>query len=184
MARLIYSAITSLDGYIEDANGNFDWGEPDEEAHSFINERTRSVGTYLFGRRLYEVMVAWERLGTPDHPAHIQEFARIWQDQDKVVYSSTLEIVTTARTRLERKFDPGTVRQMKDSANRDLAIGGAVLAARGFEAGLVDECHLYVCPIIVGGGRRALPDNVRLELELTDERRFGNGMVFLNYRSI
>jgi dihydrofolate reductase len=181
MAKLIYAAITSLDGYVADVGGKFDWGEPDEEVHTFVNDLERAVGTYLYGRRLYEVMVAWERLNVADQPPYIRDFAEIWQAADKIVYSTTLESVSTARTRLERAFDPDAVRQLKASAQRDLAVGGPELAAQAFRAALVDECHLILAPIAVGGGKQSLPDGVRLELELLDERRFGNGMVHLRY---
>jgi dihydrofolate reductase len=184
MARLIYSAIASLDGYVADQDGNFDWAEPDEEVHTFVNDLQRPVGTYLYGRRLYEVMVAWETMHTrADQPHVIQDFAEIWQAADKIVYSRTLEAVSSARTRIERVFDPDAVRQLKASAARDLTVGGPDLAAQAFKAGLVDECHLFVAPMVVGGGTQSLPDNVRLGLELLDERRFGNGIVYLRYRT-
>jgi dihydrofolate reductase len=183
MAKLIYSAITSLDGYVADEDGNFDWGEPDEEVHTFVNDLQRRVGTYLYGRRLYEVMLAWETISLADQPPSIQDFADIWRAADKIVYSKTLETVSSARTRIERGFDPEAVAQVKAAAGRDLTVGGAELAADAFKAGLVDECHLFLAPIVVGGGTQSLPDNVRLELELLDERRFGNGMVHLRYRT-
>jgi dihydrofolate reductase len=184
VAKLIYSAITSLDGYVEDEDGNFDWSAPDEEVHRFINDLERPVGTYLYGRRMYEVMVAW---GTPhvlpDPSPAMQDFAEIWQAADKIVYSRTLESASSARTRVERDFDPEAVRAMKAAAGRDLSVGGPELAAQAFRAALVDECHLFLTPIVVGSGKRALPENVRLELELLDERRFGNGVVHLHYRA-
>jgi dihydrofolate reductase len=184
MAKLIYSAITSLDGYVADEDGNFDWGVPDEEVHTFVNELERPVGTYLYGRRLYEVMVYWEATDTfVDQPHFFQDFAEIWQAADKIVYSKTLETVSSARTRIERDFDPEAVRRMKASAERDLIVGGPDLAAQAFKAGLVDECHLFLAPMVVGGGKQTLPDKVRLKLELLDERRFGNGMVYLQYRT-
>jgi dihydrofolate reductase len=184
MAKLIYSAITSLDGYVADENGNFDWAAPDEEVHRFVNDLERPIGTYLYGRRIYETMVYWETAHTlPDQPPFIQDFAGIWQAADKIVYSKTLETPSSARTRIERDFDPGAVRRMKASAGRDISIGGADLAAQAIKAGLVDEYHLFLTPIIVGGGKQSLPDNVRLELELLDERRFGNGVVHLHYRT-
>ncbi|MEX0761183.1 MAG: dihydrofolate reductase family protein [Dehalococcoidia bacterium] len=184
MAKLIYTAITSLDGYIEDEDGNFDWAVPDDEALAFINDLERPIGTYLYGRRMYEVGVGWETAtDVAGQPPLMQDFAEIWQSTDKVVYSKTLETVSSARTRIERDFDPGTVRQMKASAELDLNVGGPGLAAHAFKAGLVDECHLFLAPIIVGGGKQSLPSDVRLELELLDERRFGNGMVYLRYRS-
>ena len=183
MTRLIYSAITSLDGYVADENGTFDWAAPDEEVHIFINDLERPVGTYLYGRRMYEVMVVWETLHLhAEQPPCIQDFAEIWQAADKIVYSTTLERVSSARTRIERDFDPEAVRQMKARAGRDITVGGPDLAAQAFKAGLVDECRLFVAPIVVGGGTQALPTKVRLRLDLLDERRFGNGMVYLHYR--
>jgi dihydrofolate reductase len=185
MAKLIYSAITSLDGYVADEDGNFDWAAPDEEVHSFVNDLERSVGTYLYGRRIYEVMVYWETaLTLPDQPPVVEDFAKIWQAADKIVYSKTLEAVSSSRTRIERDFDAEAVRQMKASAGRDISVGGPDLAAQAIKAGLVDECHLFLTPIVVGGGKQSLPDNVRLKLELLDERRFGNGMVHLHYRAM
>jgi dihydrofolate reductase len=184
VAKLIYSAITSLDGYVADEDGNFDWAVPDEEVHCFINDLERPVGTYLYGRRLYETMVAWETDPTlADQSPVMRDFAQIWQAADKIVYSKTLEAVSTARTRIERDFDLGAVRQMKARAERDISVGGPELAAQAFRAGLVDECHLFVVPMVVGGGKRSLPNDVRLKLELLDERRFGNGMVHLHYRT-
>jgi dihydrofolate reductase len=183
MARLIYSALASLDGYVADEEGRFDWAAPDEEVHAFVNDLYRSVGTFLLGRRMYEVLVYWETVALADQPQYIHDFAAIWRAADKIVYSRTLEAVSSARTRIEREFDPEAVRQLKAAAGRDLAVGGPDLAAQAFEAGLVDECHLFVAPIMVGGGTQSLPDNVRLELELLDERRFGNGMVHLRYRT-
>jgi dihydrofolate reductase len=184
MGKLIYTAITSLDGYVADADGKFDWGEPDEEVHSFVNDLERAVGTYLYGRRLYEVMVAWDDAEAfSDQPPYMQEFARLWQAADKVVYSTTLDAVSTARTRIEREFDPEAVRRMKAAAERDLIVGGPALAAHAFRGGLVDECHLFLAPVLVGGGKQSLPDDVRLDLELVDERRFGNGMVHVRYRT-
>jgi dihydrofolate reductase len=184
MAKLIYSAITSLDGYLADENGNFDWAAPDEEVHRFVNDLERPIGTYLYGRRIYETMVYWETAHTlPDQPPFIQDFAGIWQAADKIVYSKTLETLSSARTRIERDFDPEAVRQLKATAGRDISVGGADLAAQAINAGLVDEYHLFLTPIIVGGGKQSLPDNVRLELELLDERRFGNGVVHLHYRT-
>jgi dihydrofolate reductase len=185
MATLIYSAITSLDGYVADEDGNFDWAAPDEEVHTFVNDLERPVGTYLYGRRMYEVMVYWERAHTlADQPLFMQEFAQIWQAANKIVYSKTLNTVFSARTRIVRDFDPEAVRQMKASAGRDISVGGPDLAAQAIKAGLVDECHLFLAPIVVGGGKQSLPNNVRLKLELLDERRFGNGMVHLHYRTI
>ena len=184
MAKLIYGMIASLDGYVADEDGNFDWAVPDEEVHAFINDLDRPIGTYLYGRRMYETMVGWETDPTlAEQSPLMRDFAQIWQAADKIVYSKTLEAVSTARTRIERDFDPELVRQMKARAGRDLIVGGPELAAQAFRAGLVDELYLFVTPIVVGGGKRSLPDNVRLKLELIDERRFGNGMVYLYYRT-
>jgi dihydrofolate reductase len=183
MAKLIYSAITSLDGYVADEDGNFDWAEPDEEMHTFVNGLERPVGTYLYGRRMYDVMVAWETMDLSDQPPFIRDYAAIWRAADKIVYSKTLETASSARTRVERDFDPGSIRQMKALSGPDISVGGPDLAAQAIEAGLVDECHLFLTPIVVGGGKRSLPDNVRLKLELLDERRFGNGVVHLHYRT-
>ena len=185
MAELIYSTIMSLDGYVADQDGNFDWAAPDEEVHTFVNDLERPVGTYLYGRRMYEVMVYWETAHTlADQPPFEQDFAELWQAANKIVYSKTLETVSSARTRIERDFDPEAVRQMKASAGRDITVGGPDLAAQAIKAGLVDEYQLFLTPIIVGGGKQSLPDNVRLELELLDERRFGNGVVHLHYRTM
>jgi dihydrofolate reductase len=183
MANLIYSAIMSLDGYVADEDGNFDWAAPDEEVHSFVNDVERRVGTYLYGRRMYEVMVAWEtEPAVAGQPPAVQDYAEIWRAADKIVYSKTLDTVSSARTRIERDFDPEAVRRMKASPGGDVTVGGPDLAAEAIRAGLVDELHLFVTPVVVGGGKRWLPDNVRLELELLDERRFGNGVVHLHYR--
>jgi dihydrofolate reductase len=185
MAKLIYSVITSLDGYISDENGNFDWAAPDEEVHRFVNDLERPVGTYLYGRRMYEMMVAWETPQTfADQRPVMLDFAEIWQSADKVVYSRTLETVSSARTRIERDLDPDAVRRMKASTGRDISVGGPDLAAQALKAGLVDECQLFLTPVVVGGGTRSLPDNLRLGLELLDEHRFGNGVVYLRYRTI
>ena len=184
MASLIYSAITSLDGYVADEDGNFDWAMPDEQVHAFINDLMRPVGTHLYGRRLYEVMAGWETDPTlAEQSPVMRDFAELWQAADKIVYSTTLATPSTARTRIERAFDPEAVRELKAAADRDLLVGGPELAAQAFAAGLVDECHLFLAPIMVGGGKRSLPDHVRLQLELLDERRFGNGMVHLRYRT-
>jgi dihydrofolate reductase len=184
MAKLIYSTIASLDGYVADVDGNFDWAALDEEVHTFVNDLERSVGTYLYGRRMYEVMVFWETAHTlPDQSPFMLDFAQIWQAADKVVYSKTLETVSSVRTRIERDFDPEAVRQMKARAGRAISVGGPDLAAQAIKAGLVDEWHLIRAPIVVGGGKQSLPNNVRLKLELLDERRFGNGMVHLHYRT-
>jgi dihydrofolate reductase len=184
MAKLIYSAITSLDGYVADAAGNFDWAEPDPEVHRFVNDLERMVGTYLYGRRMYEVMVFWETANTlANQPTVVQDFAEIWQTADKIVYSKTLEAVSSARTRIERHFDAEAVRQMKATSETDISVGGPDLAAQAIQAGLVDELHVFVTPVVVGGGKKSLPDDVRLKLELLDERRFGNGVVHLHYRT-
>jgi dihydrofolate reductase len=183
MAKLIYSAITSLDGYVADENGKFDWAAPDEEVHSCVNDLERPVGTYLYGRRMYEVLSAWETMDTVSEPPVIQDYAEIWRAADKIVYSKTLETVSSARTRIERDFDPEAVRQLKAGAGRDMSVGGPDLAARAIKAGLVDEYHLFVTPIVVGGGKQSLPDSVRVSLELLDERRFRNGVVHLHYRA-
>jgi dihydrofolate reductase len=182
MAKLIYSAITSLDGYAADEDGNFDWAAPDEEVHTFVNDLERPIGTYLYGRRLYEVMVFWETAQLADQPPFMRDFAEIWQAAEKIVYSETLETVSSARTRIERVFDPVAVRELKASAVRDITVGGAHLAAQAIAAGLVDEYHLFVTPVVVGGGTRAFPDGVRVRLELLDERRFRNGVAHLHYR--
>ncbi len=185
MGKLSYFAISSLDGYIADEHGKFDWAAPDEEVHAFVNEMERPVGTYLLGRRMYEVMSVWE---DPElvagEPAPMRDYAEIWLAADKIVYSTTLEEASTARTRIEREFDPDAVRRLKESAGSDLSIGGAELAARAFEAGLIDECRLILAPVLVGGGTRALPDGVRLDLELVDERRFESGFVHLRYLAV
>ncbi len=184
MAKLIYSAITSLDGYIADKDGNFDWAVPDKEVHTFINNLEQPVGTYLYGRRMYEVMVGWETwLSRADQPLFMQDYAKIWKAADKIVYSKTLETISSARTRIERDFDLEAVRQMKARAGHDITVGGPNLAAQAIKAGLVDEYRLIVVPMVVGGGKQFLPNNVQLKLELMDERRFGNGMVHLRYRT-
>jgi dihydrofolate reductase len=180
VAKLMYSSIASLDGYVADAQGNFDWAMPDDEVHAFVNDLERPAGTYLYGRGMYEVMAVWETMDTPaDSPT--RDFATIWRAADKIVYSRTLEAVSTPRTRLEREFDPDAVRQLKESASSDITVGGPGLAAHALKAGLVDECQLFVTPVLVGGGTRSLPDDVRLQLELLDERRFRNGVVYLRY---
>jgi dihydrofolate reductase len=179
---LIYSAITSLDGFVADADGNFDWAAPDEEVHAFVNDRERPVGTYLYGRRMYETMAGWETAHTVAGRRPVSlDFARIWQAADKVVYSRTLETVSTTRTRIEREFDAEAVRLMKARSERDLGVGGAGLAAEAIRAGLVDGIHLFVTPVVVGGGTHSLPRDVRLRLELLEERRFERGVVYLRY---
>ena len=184
MAKLIYMAIPSLDGYVADEDGNFDWAKPDDEVHAFVNDLERPIGTHLYGRRLYEVMIGWETMHTlPDQTPVMLDFAAIWQAAEKVVYSRTLETVSTARTRIEREFDPEAIRRMKAAADRDISIGGPILAAEAISAGLVDELHVLVNPIVVGGGTPSLPHGVRWELQLLDERRFANGVVYLRYRT-
>lgn len=182
MGKLIYAANISLDGYLEDEAGAFDWSEPDEEVHAFWNEHERGIGTSLYGRRMYETMRVWENDDwLAGEPAVIQEYAGIWRDADKVVYSATLEEVTTARTRIERHFDPEAVRQLKESSASDLSIGGAALGAEAFRHGLVDECVLLLYPVVVGGGKPALPRGFRRDLELLEHRRFGNGVVHVRH---
>jgi dihydrofolate reductase len=177
---LIYSAIASLDVYVEDEDGKFDWAAPDEEVHRLVNDLERSVGIYLYGRRMYETMVAWETID--DQQPHIRDYADIWRAAEKIVFSRSLESVSSARTRLEREFEPEAVRKLKESAGTDLSIGGAELAGQAIQAGLVDEYHLFLVPVLVGGGKRAFPDGVQAELELVDERRFESGVVFLRHR--
>jgi dihydrofolate reductase len=182
MGKMIYTAIISLDGYHEDADGRFDWAAPDEEVHEFINDLERSVGIYGYGRRMYEVMSVWEsddKLGEQS-PA-TREFARIWRAADKIVYSTTLRSVSTKRTHLEHRFDPAHVRRMKEESEADISVAGPDLAAHAFRSGLVDECRLFLAPVLVGDGKPALPPAVRLDLDLTDERRFKGGMVYLGY---
>jgi dihydrofolate reductase len=185
VAKLIYSALTSLDLFVADETGNFDWAAPDEEVHTFFNDLDRPVGTHLYGRRMYEVLVAWESDDiVVGQPPYIADFAAIWRGADKIVYSRSLESVSSARTRIERDFDPDAIRAMKAGADRDISIGGPELAARALRAGLVDEIHLVLNPIIIGSGNPALPDDVRVRLELLDERRFGSGAVYVRYRTI
>ena len=180
MGRLIYSAIASLDGYVADEHGNWDWSVPDEEVHAFVNDRARPIRTHLLGRRTYEVLVAWETMDDPE--PEMRDFAEIWRGSDKVVYSTTLQEPRSARTRIERRFEPDAVRELM--AAGDCSIGGPELAAEAFAAGLVDEVELFLSPVIVGAGKRALPDRLRLDLELVDERRFANGVVHLHHRVV
>jgi dihydrofolate reductase len=183
VGRLIYSAIASLDGYVADADGKFDWAAPDAEVHAFVNDLERPVGTHLYGRRMYEVMAWWETADASDAAEPVmRDFAEIWRAADKIVYSTTLQTVSSARTQIVRDFDPEAVRRLKAAAERDLSIGGPHLAAAAFTAGLVDECHLFLVPVVIGGGTRALPDGVRVELELVAERRFTSGIVHLHHR--
>jgi dihydrofolate reductase len=184
MGRLIYSSITSLDGYIADSDGEFDWSAPDAEVHAFVNDRERPVGTYLYGRRLYEIMTYWETAtaeNDPDIDPVELDYADIWRAADKVVYSTTLDAVTTSRTRLERSFDPAAVRAFVDASDSDVGLGGAALSANAVRAGIVDEYHQYINPIIVGGGTPQFPLGVRVDLELLENRRFGNGVIFARY---
>ena len=181
MGKLIYSAIASLDGYVEDKRGDFEWAAPDGEVHAFVNDLERPIGTYLYGRRMYETMAYWETAGG-DQPSASRDFAEIWRAAEKIVYSRTLQTPSSARTRIERDFDPAAIRQLKESSARDISVGGAELVGEAIAAGLVDECHLFLVPILVGGGKRALPDDVRVQLELLDERRFRSGVVHLHYR--
>jgi dihydrofolate reductase len=180
VGRLIYSAIASLDGYVADADGNFDWAAPGPEVHAFVNDLVRPAGTHLYGRRMYEVMAWWE---TNDDDAPVmRDFAEIWRAADKIVYSTTLQTAASARTRIERDFDPEAVRRLKAQSHRDLTVAGPQLAGQAIAARLVDECHLFLVPVMVGGGTRALPDGVHVQLELLDERRFASGVVYLRYK--
>jgi len=179
MAKLVYPAITSLDGYVADEEGKWHWSAPDEEVHAFINEDERPMGTHLYGRRMYDVLSAWETIDDPQ-PV-LRDYAEIWRAADKVVYSRTLEDVSSARTRIEREFDPEAVRRMKEEAAADISIGGPELAGQALKAGLVDEIRLFLSPVVVGGGNPALPDGVSVGLELLDEHRFANGVVYLRY---
>ena len=183
MARLIYSAIASLDGYTADAQGKFDWAAPDAELHAFVNDLERDVGTHLYGRRMYETMAVWETMDVSGEPDVMRDYAEIWRDADKVVYSHTLAAASTPRTRIERDFDPEAVRRMKQTAGRDLSVGGPGLAAHAPRAGIVDEIQVFLVPVVVGGGTRALPDGLRADLDLLDERRFAGGAVYLRYQS-
>ena len=177
---LIYAMIASLDGYVEDEPGRFDWAAPDEEVHAFVNELERPIGTYLYGRRMYETMVAWETMDD-EHPV-MRDFAELWRAAEKIVYSRSLESASSAKTRVEHDFDAGAVRRLKESAQGDIGIGGPELAGQAIAAGLVDECHLILVPVLVGGGKRAFPDGVRVDLELLDERSFAGGAVYLRYK--
>ena len=182
MARLNYSAIASADGYVEDAAGSFDWAAPDEELFCFVNDLERSAGTYLYGRRMYETMLYWETAHTvPGQPSFVRDFTGIWQAAEKIVFSKTLASVSSARTRVEPAFEPGLVRQLKSAAEHDMRVGGADLAGQAIKAGLADEVRLFLVPVVVGGGKRALPDGVRSDLELLDTQRFASGAVYLRY---
>jgi dihydrofolate reductase len=184
MAELIYTGIASLDGYVADRHGNFDWSAPDEEVHAFVNDLERDAGTYLLGRRMYEVLSVWETLGGIDDPPVIQDYGRIWRAADKVVFSTTLDAPVTARTTVQRSFESDAIRDLKESSEGSIGIGGSTLAASALRAGLVDECRIFLNPVAVGGGLRFLPDGLNLRLELQDERRFRNGVVYLSYRTV
>lgn len=186
MAKLIYPANVSLDGYIEDEHGNIEWAISDDETYAFWTDFQRSIGTYLYGRRMYESMVYWETASVKkgDQPEEIREFAQIWRAAEKIVYSRTLQAVSSAKTRIEREFDPDAIRRLKESSGADITIGGPELAGQAISAGLIDECHLLLNPFVLGGGKRALPDNLRMRLELLGERRFRSGVVHLHYRVI
>jgi len=194
MATLSYLMLMSLDGFIEDEGGNFDWAAPDDEVHAFINDLVRPAGTHLYGRRMYETMSAWEDVSNILSPPQAnqdsgalaqaaQDFAELWQAADKIVYSSTLQTVSTRRTRLEGAFHPGAVEALKQSLDHDILIGGPAIAAEAFKAGLVDQCDLFVAPVSVGGGKPALPPGLRLDFELVEQRRFEGGFVYLRYRT-
>jgi dihydrofolate reductase len=184
MANLIYSTITSLDEYVADENGNFDWAAPDAEVHAFVNDLERKIGTYLYGRRLYEVMLYWENPPTEGDASFVErDYTKIWQAAEKIVFSKTLTKASTAKTRIEKSFDPAAIRKLKAESPRDISVGGAELAGQAIKAGLVDEIHLFLHPVVVGGGRRAIPDGARVRLELLDQRRFESGVVHLHYRT-
>ena len=183
MVKLIYSPIASLDGHVEDEQGTFDRAASDDEVHAFVNELERPIGTYLYGRRMYETMVFWETVSVgADQPVVIRDFAEIWRAAEKIVFSRTLQTVASARTHIERTFDSDAVRRLEEPRGADITLGGAELAGQAIAAGLVDELHLFLGPIIVGGGKRALPDDIRVPLALLDERRFPNGVVQFHYR--
>ena len=184
MAKLIYSSITSFDGYVADEDGNFAWSMPSDEVHAFVNDLERPIGTYLYGRRMYDVMKVWETPEAFDNPPPTMlDYAGIWQSAEKIVYSTTLTDVSTARTHIVAEFDADAIRELKVSSQRDISIGGPHLAAQAIRAGLVDEFHMFLSPVVIGGGNQSLPDNVRLDLELLDQHRFPNGVVHLHYRS-
>jgi dihydrofolate reductase len=184
MGRLTYAAIMSLDGYIADVDGRFDWAAPSEEVHAFVNDLARPIGTHLYGRRMYEMLAVWETdPSLAEQSPVMSDYAQIWQAADKIVYSSTLDETVTQRTRIERAFDPVAVRRLKEAAETDLSVGGPTVAAHAIRAGLVDDWHLFVTPIVVGGGLAALPDGVRIGLDLVDQRRFADGTTYLRYRT-
>jgi dihydrofolate reductase len=183
VAKLIYAAIASLDECVEDKQGSFDWATPDSEVHAFVNDLERPIGTYLYGRRMYETMVYWETVPDgADQPAESRDFAELWRAAEKIVYSRTLRTVSSERTRIERHFDPAAIRRLKESSARDITVGGAGLAREALAVGLVDECHLFLCPVVVGGGKRGFPEDIRFRLELLAQHRFHNGVVYLRYR--
>jgi len=183
MAKLIYSAIASLDEYVVDKNGKFDWAAPDEEVHAFVNDLEREIGTYLYGRRIYEVMTYWEtQPAEGDDPMVMRDYGKIWREAEKIVFSRTLTMASTAKTRIENSFEPDAIAKLKGQSSRDLSVGGAELAGEAIKAGLVDEIHLFLHPIVIGGGRRALPDGTIVRLELLNERRFKSGVVHVHYR--
>jgi len=182
MAKLIYAILASLDGYVADEKGNFDWAAPDEDVHAAINALAHPTAIFLLGRRMYEVLVAWETMDVAGEPRVVSDFADIWRAADKVVYSRTLTSVSSARTRVERAFDPDAIRRLKESTSRDISIGGPELAGQALRAGLLDECHLFLMPLVVGGGKRFLPDGTRADLRLLSERRFASGAVHIGYR--
>ena len=185
MGNLIYSMITSLDGYISDERGRFDWAEPDEETHTFVNDLERPIGTYLYGRRMYEVMSYWgAEVDDTDQPPYVRDYTKIWRAADKIVFSTSSGSVSSGRTRIEPSFDADDIRRLKASTTHDISIGGPVIAAQAFAAGLIDEYRAFIAPVVVGGGARSLPDGMRLDLELTDEHRFGNGSIYVRYRVV
>jgi dihydrofolate reductase len=185
VAKLIYSALASLDGYVADENGNFDWAMPDEEVHAFVNDLERNIGTHLYGRRMYEVMKVWESDEIlKGQPAEMRDYAEVWRAAEKIVFSRSLEAVETSRTRLERTFEPGAIQELKVSEQRDVSIGGSELAGQALEVGLVDEVHLLLSPVVVGAGKPALPVHSQIPLELQEHRSFGNGAIYLRHRVV
>jgi dihydrofolate reductase len=184
VAKLHYSGLVSVDGFLNDRDGRFDWAEPDPDVHRFVNDFQRSIGTHLYGKRMYEVMVAWETMPLAGEPDYIADYAHIWRAAEKVVYSTTMKDAASARTSIQQRFDPESIRALKQASSNDFSIGGAELAGQAFSAGLVDECHFFVSPVIVGGGTRFLPTDLSAQLELLEDRRFGNGTVYLRYRVV
>lgn len=185
MAKLIYAGIVSLDGYFADANDKFDWAMPSEEIHTFINDLERKIGTHLYGRRLYEIMTAWETMHTlAGQPPIVLDYSAIWRSADKIVFSKSLKAVSSSRTTIQTEFDAEVVRNLKNKSERDLSIGGPDLAAQAIKAGLVDEYRLFITPVLVGGGKQFFPENVHLNLKLVEELRFGNGVVHLHYKTV